>query len=146
MENTVLTKNYTMGVDDEVKKGDGTEIKWKGANLTQKVKKTKKRGKNKKARIKVEEVPSFFTFFKSISADDNEEVEEDSEDDGMGNMMDEDYETACEIVLNAIYYYLGIRDDDDMNVDSDDKHSDAKKSKGKKVDGSGNEKADYKTQ
>lgn len=149
MENTVLTKNYTMGADDEVKKGDGTEIKWKGANLTQKVKKTKKRGKNKKAGIKVEEIPSFFTFFKSVSADD-EEVEEESEDEGMGNMMEEDYEAACEIrdevIPNAVYYFLGIRDEDDMDDELDDEHPDGKKSKGKKVDGSGNEKADCKTQ
>lgn len=151
IENTILTKKYVVGGDDEVKSGEGTEIKWKGANLTQKVKKTKKRGKNKKAGIKVEEIPSFFSFFKSVSADDEAEAEEDSEDEGMGDMMEEDFEVACEIrdeiIPNAIYYFMGIRDEDDhMDLDDDDDEHHEGKGKGKKVDGSGNEKADCKTQ
>ena len=147
IENTVLSKKYFMGADDEVEKGEGTEIKWKGANLTQKVKKTKKRGKNKKVGIKVEEIPSFFSFFKNVSEED--ENEQDSEEEEMGNLLEDDYELACEfrdeIIPNAVYYYLGIKDDED-DEDDDDAEEGNSKPKSKKVDGSGTEKADCKPQ
>ena len=146
IENEVLSKKYFMGADDEVEKGEGTEIKWKGANLTQKVKKTKKRGKNKKVGIKVEEIPSFFSFFKSVSEED--EPDEDSEDEGMGNLLEDDYELACElrdeIIPNAVYYYLGVKDEEDD--DDEDEEEGGAKPKSKKVDGSGAEKADCKPQ
>lgn len=147
IENLMLSKKYFIGSDDEIEKTECTEIKWKGANLTQKVKKTKKRGKNKKVGIKVEEIPSFFTFFKSLTEDDEDE-DDDSEAGGFGNPLEEDYDTACElrddVIPNAIYYYLGVRGNEDE--DDDDEDEDGSKPKSKKVDGSGGEKADCKPQ
>lgn len=143
IENTILTKKYFMGTDDEVERGEGTEIKWKGTNLTQKVKKTKKRGKNKKVGIKVEEIPSFFSFFKNVS--DEDEEEQDSEDEDMGNLLEDDFELACEIrdeiIPNAVYYYLGVKDNESEDDEDNDEDS---KPKSKKIDGSGAEKADCK--
>ena len=125
-----------MGSNDEVERGEGTEIKWKGKNLTQKVKKTKTRGKRKKKGIKIEQIPSFFTFFKTVTDDDDQEQESDDEDFGG---LEEDYENACEfrdeIVPNAVYYYLGV-----VEEQSDDEATE------KKVDGSGKEKAECKPQ
>jgi nucleosome assembly protein 1-like 1 len=150
IENKVLTKRYIMGSDDEPKKGEGTEIQWKGTNLTQKVKKTKKRGKNKKAGIKIEEVPSFFSFFKTITDEDDEKDEHDEDEEEMGDTIEDDYEVACEfrdeIVPNAVYYYLGVRDEDNDEEDDSEEGEEGAKPKKKKVDGSGAEKADCKTQ
>jgi nucleosome assembly protein 1-like 1 len=141
IENTILQKKYFMGSDDQVERTEGTEIKWKGANLTQKIKKTKKKGKNKKPGIKVEEIPSFFSFFKNLSEEDNEE---DSEDEELGGALEDDYEMACEfrdeIIPNAIYYYLGVRDSDESDEENENNP------KSKKIDASGNEKPDCKQQ
>lgn len=146
MHNTVLTKKFIMGANDEPKKGEGTEIKWKGASLTQKIKKTKKRGKNKKVGTKVEEIPSFFLFFKTVTDEDEREDEED--EDELGDALEDDYETGCEfrdeLIPNAVYYYLGVMEEEEDD-DSDDEPGD-QKPKPKKVDGSGTEKADCKPQ
>ena len=143
IENSVLTKQYIMGNDDEVKTAKGTEIKWKGTNLTQKVKKTKKKGKNKKAGIKVEEIPSFFSFFKDVNEDDEDEPDSEDEEAGLGGLLEDDFEVACEfrdeVIPNAIYYYLNVRDEDGEN-------SEEGNPKNKQVDGSGTEKAECKPQ
>jgi nucleosome assembly protein 1-like 1 len=141
IENSVLTKKYIMDSNDNPEKAEGTEIKWKGANLTQKIKKTKTRGKNKKKGIKIEEIPSFFNFFKDLTADDD--IEEEDDDD-LAMTLEEDYDTACEIrdeiVPNAPYFYLGIRQNES------DEEDDNEVPKPKKIDGSGTEKADCKPQ
>ena len=49
-------------------------------------------------------------------------------------------EIRDEIVPNAVYYYLGIRED------SEDEDDEGFLPKGKKIDGSGTEKADCKPQ
>lgn len=138
IHNSVLTKKYILGSNSEVERGEGTEIKWKSTNLTQKTKKFKTRGKNKKKGIKIEQIPSFFTFFKTVT---DEDEQENSEDEEMGGLLEEDYENACElrdeIVPNAIYYYLGT---------ADDPLEDEEKGTGKKIDGSGKQKADCKNQ
>lgn len=145
IHNQVLSKKYILTDDDTVKCGEGTEIKWKGANLTQKVKKTKKRGKGKKVGTKVEEVPSFFLFFKSVSEDDD--LDEDEEEDGFGDSLEDDFEIGREfrdeLIPNGILYYLNVVDDLD---DEDSEEGDTAKPKSKKVDGSGTEKADCKPQ
>ena len=144
MHNEVLTKKYIMGPNDDPKKGEGTEIKWKGASLTQKVKKIKKKGKNKKTCTKIEEIPSFFLFFKTVSDEDIGDDDED-EDEEMGDALEDDYETACEfrdeLIPNAVYYYLGVMEEEEQeDIESD------QKPKSKKVDGSGTEKAECKPQ
>jgi nucleosome assembly protein 1-like 1 len=143
MHNTVLSKKYIMGDNDDPKKGEGTEIKWKGASLTQKIKKTKKKGKNKKVTTKVEEIPSFFLFFKTVS--DEDEGDEEDDEDEMGDALEDDYETACEfrdeLIPNAVYYYLGV-----MEQEEDSEEEPEQKPKSKKVDGSGTEKAECKPQ
>lgn len=146
IHNQVLSKKYILTDDDTVKAGEGTEIKWKGANLTQKVKKTKKRGKGKKVGTKVEEVPSFFLFFKSVSEDDEDE---DEEEDGFGDSLEDDFEIGREfrdeLIPNGILYYLNVVDDLEDD-DSEDREGESDKPKSKKVDGSGTEKADCKPQ
>lgn len=149
IHNQVLSKKYVLTDDDAVKAGEGTEIKWKGANLTQKVKKTKKRGKGKKSGTKVEEVPSFFLFFKSMSEDDDEE--EDEDEDGFGDTLEDDFEIGREfrdeLIPNAILYYLNVVDNlGDEDDDDESGEAETGKPKSKKVDGSGTEKADCKPQ
>jgi nucleosome assembly protein 1-like 1 len=144
MHNSLLTKKYIVGPNDNPIRGEGCEIKWKGASLTQKIKKTKKKGKNKKVQTKVEKIPSFFQFFNTVTEDT---VEDDSEEGAFSNPLEEDYENACEfrdeIVPNAVYYYLGVVDQEDSLDDASD---DGKKPKAKKVDAAGTEKADCKPQ
>jgi nucleosome assembly protein 1-like 1 len=145
--NQVLVKKYILNDDDEVKSAVGTDIKWKGTNLTQKVKKTKKKGKNKKVGTKVEEIPSFFLFFKSI---DENDMEDDDDEDELADNLEDDYEIGREfrdeLIPNAILYYLNVvdsMDDDDVSEGSDEGKA---KPKAKKIDGSGTEKPECKPQ
>ena len=108
MRNEVLTKKYIMGPNDDPK-GEGTEIHWKCNSLTQGGNKLKKTGKNKKAITDIEEIPSFFLFFKTDPDNIDYEVEEEGKK--MEDTLECDYETACELrdelIPNAVYYYLG---------------------------------------
>ena len=149
ISNEVLRKKYVLNDDDIVKSAEGTEIKWKGANLTQKVKKTKKKGKGKKSGTKVEEIPSFFLFFKSVDEDDKDE---DEDEDEFGDSLEDDYEIGREfrdeLIPNAILYYLNVvdtMDDDDDDSSEGSEHGKAKP-KAKKIDGSGAEKPECKPQ
>ena len=147
MHNLILTKKYTVGPNDDPIKGEGCDIKWKGASLTQKVKKIKKKGKNKKTQTKIEEIPSFFLFFKTVTEDTVDEVDDEDEEDAFGNPLEEDYETASEfrdeIIPNAVYYYLGVVE---QHSESDEPADSEQKPKAKKVDAAGTEKAECKPQ
>ena len=149
ISNEVLSKKYVLTDNSEVKSAEGTEIKWKGASLTQKVKKTKKKGKNKKSGTKVEEIPSFFLFFKSI--DEGDKDDEDEDEDDFGDSLEDDYdigrEFKDELIPNAVLYYFNVvestDDDDDVSEGSEEGRA---KPKPKKVDGSGAEKPECKPQ
>jgi hypothetical protein len=58
-------------------------------------------------------------------------------------LLEDDFEVACEfrdeVIPNAIYYYLNVRDEDGEN-------SEEGNPKNKQVDGSGTEKAECKPQ
>lgn len=95
---------------------------------------------------KVVDAPSFFSFFKTRSIDDEPEdnEEDEEEEDFMGSPIDEDFELGNEIrdeiVPNAALYYLGARTEEEEDSDAE------KESKGIKVDGSGAQKGDCKQQ
>ena len=153
ISNDVLTQKYFIGSNGHPEKSEGSEIKWKGTtNLTQVIKKKKTKGKNKKIIRKVEEIPSFFRLFKNLSAvdEDNDNEGEDEEDkDDLGDNIEENYDIGCEfrdeIVPNAFFYYLGIRNLEEGEDDDDDEELGGKP-RAKKIDGSGGEKADCKPQ
>ena len=135
--NTVLTKKYTLN-GEKMNKAEGCEIEWKGENLTQKVTKVKKKGRNKGTKTKVVPSESFFNFFKS-----REGADEDSEDELEADMLtEEDFDLGTEfrdeIIPNSVLYYLNVRSDSDEENDETPQRM--------QVNGEGSQKPDCKNQ
>ncbi|CAG9312807.1 unnamed protein product [Blepharisma stoltei] len=146
MENTILTKDFTVNGDEPIKTV-GTEIHWKNdKNLTQKIKKTKKKGKKGKVNnvTKVVDNPSFFMFFKSHDGDEEIDEEESDEEGFMNDPLGEDYELGMEIrdeiIPNAALFYLNVRHEEDKS-DDEEGHAHAAK-----IDASGADKPECKQQ
>ena len=167
ISDTVLSKRFVHDVDTDLEKAVGCEIHWKGENFTEKKIKKKKSKKGKTQMIvKTVPNPSFFSFFVTRTADEEDDEEEmDDEEEFHMNMMEDDedlgVEIRDEIIPNALLFFLGVRQTDDMEgieVDDDDSDDDEehpskpqrKKSKGDKdkktVDASGKGKEECKNQ
>lgn len=148
MQNTLLTKEFIIK-DNEIEKSNGTEIVWKGANLTQKTKNIKAKGKKGKVtnKTKIVDRPSFFSFFKSRNPADEESIESDEEEDmeidPIEDEMDMGYELRDELIPNAVFYYLGVKKGCGSDCEEDECCGE---NKPVKVDGSGAEKPECKQQ
>lgn len=116
---SVLTKTFAYDDKGEILRGIGSEIHWKGDNLTQKKVKTK-RARKGKTTMTVKSVPtfSFFTFFESSTRDNLENSDSDREDAGPQHlqMVEDDEEIGQaireEAIPNALLYYCGVRGED----------------------------------
>lgn len=148
-DNEVLTTTFIMREPRDILETKGTEVNWKeGKNFTKKT--VTKKQKNKKTGqtrtvTKEEDVPSFFGFFKSIVAPE-EDKELDEEEEQLQNdildQMDIAYSLIEEAVPFSLEYYLGVRkdymggyeddedyDDEDDDDDDDDDEDEAPKGK-----------------
>lgn len=147
-ENTKITKTYKTEIVDpysnevDIMEIQCDELKWKQhKNVTVEVKQVKKKqGRKGKPKVVNQEVPrhSFFrTFFKALTPDtevtDIEDEESDEEDDDEFNkaemMMQDDWETGCElrdvVIPHAVRFYTGEACDfDDEESDSDAESND----------------------
>lgn len=143
---TTMTKTFVMSKPNVIEKCVGTAIEWNGSNdptKEKKKKKVKQPGGGKKTVTKTVKCESFFNFFETIEAkDENKKGDgEDSAEEDIGEMMDQDFEMGNEfkddLIPLALEYYLGViekadpedgSDDDDDDSDEDEK---PKKKKGK---------------
>lgn len=138
-DHQTLTRHFELDPHNfSVTKITSTKIEWKSEDLDptvekkNKVIKNKKKG-TKKTVTKLEEVPSFFGFFKNYDlanankkdADkDEDDVEEEEEDEA--EIIEEEYDIGLfvkeELIPYAIEYYLGIikEDVDDEGEDFED--------------------------
>jgi len=96
-----------------------SKIDWKSEDLNPTVEKKKKKIKKKKevkTVVKLEEVPSFFSFFKdydvSTTKKDKEEEDDEEEEEDEMDIIEEEYDLGLfikeELIPYAIEYYLGI--------------------------------------
>lgn len=121
----VLSRDFTLDPEKlTVSKITSTKIEWKNEDLNPTIEKKKKKIKNKKKEVKtvtkVEEVPSFFNFFKDYDAtaskDKDKKDEEDEEEEDELEMIEEEYDLGLfikeELIPYAIEYYLGVIKDD----------------------------------
>lgn len=147
IDNKVLKKDYFMANEDVMEKAIGTEIVWKGPNLTQQIKQSKKKGKKVKnsPENQVENRPSFFNFFKNVTMPGPQDLEnmDEAVESELVESFEEDFDLAMEfkeeIIPNAVLFYLSIRDHEDIENESQE-------DKPVKVDGSGTEKQECKQQ
>ena len=147
--NTTLTKKYHMSSSNIIEKCEGCEIKWTAGSDPTKMKKKKKQKKGgKKTNVTVTvKCDSFFNFFETIDANDEEQPKEEKDSDeehehGFGEKMDADLEIGTcfkdDLIPLALEYYLGIieqeSDDDCYGDEDDDDDKEKPPKKGKKSD------------
>ncbi|CAI0419540.1 unnamed protein product [Linum tenue] len=116
-KNSVLTKTYHVIEDDEdpvLEKAIGTEIEWhSGKCLTKKIlkKKPKKGSKNAKPITKIEDCPSFFTFFNTPHIPEDEDDLDDDAAEDLQDRMEQDYNIGTtirsKIISHAVAWYTG---------------------------------------
>jgi len=146
-ENEVLSTTFIMREPRDVLKTEGTPVKFKeGKDFTKKTvtkkQKNKKTGQTRSV-TKEESVPSFFDFFKSIVApDEDKELDEDEEQlqNDILDQMDIAYSLVEETIPFNLEYFLGVRKDymggfgdedyeDDDDDEDDDEEDEAPKGK-----------------
>jgi len=127
-----------------VNKIESTEIQWKSEDVNPTIEKKKKKIKKKgdvKTVTKVEEVTSFFGFFKSYEAakdkkkaeekDDEDEEEEDDE-----QIIDDEYDLGLfvkdDFIPFALEYYLDINPEGEEDFEDEEIESEEEEPKGKK--------------
>jgi len=141
MEQTLLTRQHILNpTDNSPEKIISTEITWKSDEMNPTIEKKQKKVKNKKTKdvktvTKTEEVPSFFSFFKSYDISgkkkDEDKDEEDEDEEDEFEIIQEEYEVGLfvkeELIPYSIEYYLdmnkqdmGMEDDEDMEDEDDD--------------------------
>jgi len=151
-----LYRNFILDEKLTIKKIESSKIEWNSEELNPTVAKKKKKLKNKnkpsevKTIVKVEEVPSFFNFFKDYTAPENhtshhvhKKSDDDCEEDIDENeFIDEEYELGIffkdELIPYSLEYYLDLVDeeddeeeeeDDDDEEDEDDEEAEKKPKK-----------------
>ena len=130
-----LTKRFMMTKPNVVDKCIGHNIDWTpGTDPTKEKKKKVKTVNGKtKTQTKTVNVPSFFTFFRTIEApianpmmkapaaqkDDDSDKEGEDGDNELGEQMDHDFDMGNDlkddIVPLALEYYLGVIEKDDLD-------------------------------
>jgi len=147
--NPTLTKKYHMSSHNIIEKCEGCEIKWTAGSDPTKMKKKKKQKKGgKKTNVTVTvKCDSFFNFFETVDANDEEKPKEEKDSDdehehGFGEKMDADLELGnCfkdEIIPLALEYYLGVieqEDEDEYGCEDDDDDDEKDKKPAKKSAG-----------
>lgn len=146
--NTTLTKKYHMSSHNIIEKCEGCEIKWTAGSDPTKMKKKKKQKKGgKKTNVTVTvKCDSFFNFFETIDANDEEQPKDEKDSDeehahGFGEKMDADLELGnCfkdDLIPLALEYYLGVieqEDDDDYGDEDEEDEKEKPAKKAKKAD------------
>ncbi|KAJ8773883.1 hypothetical protein K2173_009314 [Erythroxylum novogranatense] len=162
-KNSLLTKTFCVIDNDDdpiLDKTIGTEIEWfPGKCLTKKVlkKKPKKGSKNSKPITKVEDCPSFFTFFNSPQVPEDDDELDDNTVEEIEDCMEKDYNIGTtlrdKIIPHAVSWFTGeavqdeeldSRDDEDEedgtgdedDEDDEDETLEDCKNSGKKVQSS----------
>jgi len=130
-EDTVLTKTYEFDEDNDPVGAKGHEINWKpGKNLTVKLKKKKKGGKNRPAITKTEPCETFFNWFSppQMPDEDDESMDEQAEED-LEEALEQDLDLGMmlkdKILPHAIMYFVGENVDTDDESDEDDSEDDS---------------------
>ena len=133
-----LFRHFFLDDKQNIKKIESSKIEWTSeeVNPTVERKKKKLKSKNKSAEVKVvtklEEVPSFFNFFKDYTANENpshshphkksDDGEEEEVDEN--EFIDEEYELGLfikdELIPYSLEYYLDLVEDEDDEEDEDD--------------------------
>merc|ERR1711957_448237 len=133
-ESAVLSRNHILNQKDcSIEKIVSTEVVWNSEEMNPTIEKKQKKIKNKKTKdvktvTKTEEVPSFFSFFKSydVSGKTKDEEEDEDEEDEFEIISDE-YEVALfvkeELIPYSIEYYLDMNKMEGME-DFEDEESD----------------------
>lgn len=152
----VLTKEFILDKDFEIKEIKSTKIEWKSDEVNPTIEIKKKKMKNKKTKeiktvTKKEEVDSFFSSFKDfIKKEENEEEKDKDDDSDSDESKDDDYNIEDEydlglqlkedIIPYAIEYYLGVVEDEeefeeeeeDEEFEEEEEEEDRHTKKGKK--------------
>lgn len=128
-KNSVLTKTYHMIGDDEplLEKAIGTDIEWyPGKCLTRK---TFKKRQNKELKIAkreiIEDIESFFNFFKppQVPEDDGYDLDSDAVEK-LQNQMEQDYEIGSiirnRVIPHAVSFFTGELAESDDHDDTED--------------------------
>lgn len=135
-----LFRHFFLDDKQNIKKIESSKIEWTSeeVNPTVERKKKKLKSKNKSAEIKLvtklEEVPSFFNFFKDYTAIENlspqhqhhkkSEDAEDEEEVDENAFIDEEYEVGLfikdELIPYSLEYYLDLVEDEDSDEEEDD--------------------------
>lgn len=132
-----LYRNFILDEKMTIKKIESSKIEWNSEELNPTVAKKKKKLKNKnkpnevKTIVKVEEVPSFFNFFKDYTAIEGhshkvhkKSDDEDEEEIDENEFIDEEYELGIffkdELIPYSLEYYLDIVDEDDDEEEEED--------------------------
>jgi nucleosome assembly protein 1-like 1 len=137
-EHHTLTREHILNQkDNSIEKIVSTEITWKSEEMNPTVEKKTKKIKNKKTKdvktvTKTEEVPSFFSFFKSydVSGKTKDKEEEDEDEEDEFEIISEEYEVALfvkeELIPYSIEYYLDMNknDMDEFDEDEEDEEDD----------------------
>lgn len=152
-----LFRNFILDDKQNIKKIESSKIEWTSEenNPTIAKKKKKLKSKNKpsevKTVVKVEEVESFFNFFKDFSATDDcckdgqhqhrkkSKGEEDEDDMDENDFIEEEYEKGIfikdELIPYSLEYYLDLVDEEDIDdddFDEEDEEEDEEDSKPRK--------------
>lgn len=128
-KNSVLTKTYHMIGDDEplLEKAIGTDIEWyPGKCLTRK---TFKKRQNKELKIAkreiIEDIESFFNFFKppQVPEDDGYDLDSDAVEK-LQNQMEQDFEIGSiirnRVIPHAVSFFTGELAESDDHDDTED--------------------------
>jgi len=149
-DHETLTKTFkTNPLTGYVTKIESTEIQWKSEDINPTIEKKKKKLKKKnevKTVTKVEEVTSFFNFFKNYEYDETKEKsakkdqdkdddeEEEEEDDQQ--IIDDEYDLGLfvkdDFIPYALEYYLDINPEGDEDFEDEEIESVESEPKGKK--------------
>ncbi len=149
----ILHRHFILDDKQNIKKIESSKIEWENEDVNPTVERKKKKLKNKskpnevKTIVKLEEVPSFFNFFKDYTAPENpnshshahhKKSEDDEEEVDENEFIEDEYEIGVfikdELIPYSLEYYLDLVDeeDDDLDEEDEDYEDDEEEKKPKK--------------
>jgi len=150
----ILHRHFILDEKQTIKKIESSKIEWENEDVNPTVERKKKKLKNKskpnevKTIVKLEEVTSFFNFFKDYTAPENphhqshnnhKKSEDDEEESDENEFIEDEYEIGVfikdELIPYSLEYYLDLvdeEDDDDEEEEDDDEDDDEEDKKPKK--------------
>ena len=138
----ILHRHFLLDEKQNIKKIESSKIEWESEDVNPTVERKKKKLKNKskpnevKTIVKLEEIPSFFNFFKDYTAPENpnshthhKKSEDDEEEVDENEFIEDEYEIGAfikdELIPYSLEYYLDLVDEeDDMEDEEDDDDED----------------------